>query len=68
MGFLYIEIQLVYSVVLISAVQLSDSVTHTRSFLLFFSIMVSLRRLHVFLCAVQLRPCYLFFLDMRVEI
>ena len=49
-----IEVELIYSVVLISAVQQSDSVIHVyTSFFIFFSIMVYPRRLDIVSCAIQ---------------
>ena len=45
---LFIEVYLIYNVVLISALQQSDSVIHI--FLIFFSIMVNHRILNIVLC------------------
>ena len=45
---LFIEVYLIYNVVLISALQQSDSVIHF--FLIFFSIMVNHRILNIVLC------------------
>ena len=50
----FMEVQLIYNVVLISAVQQSDSVTHIYIFLfVFFSIMVYHRILSTVPCAIQ---------------
>ena len=52
--FFLIEVELIYNVVPISAVQQSDSVLHIYIlFLIFFSIMVYLRRLDIVPCAIQ---------------
>ena len=48
----FIEVKLIYNVVLISAVQQSDSVIHT-SFFIFFSIMVYHKVLNIVPCAIQ---------------
>ena len=50
----FIELQLIYNVVLISAVQKSDSVIHMYTFfLIFFSMMVYCRTLNIAPCAIQ---------------
>ena len=46
----FVEVQLIYNIVLISAVQQSDSVVHTYTF---FSIMIYLRILNIVPCAIQ---------------
>ena len=53
--FLKIEVQLIYNVVLITAIQQSDSVIHiyTVFFKIFFSIMVYHRILNIVPCAIQ---------------
>ena len=48
----FIEVKLIYNVVLISAVQQSDSVIHI-SFFIFFSIMVYHKILNIVPCAIQ---------------
>ena len=50
-----VEVQLIYNVVLTSAIQQSDSVMHINTFffLIFFSIMVYHRILNIVLCAIQ---------------
>ena len=50
--FLFFEVQLIYKVVLISAIQQSDSVIHVHSFHILF-IMVYQKILDIVLCAVQ---------------
>ena len=50
----FIEVQLIHNVVLISAVQKSDSVIHIHTFFfILFSIMVNHRILNIVHCAVQ---------------
>ena len=49
---MFIDIQLTYSVVLISAVWQSDSVIHTLLFFIFFSILVHHRILNIVPCAI----------------
>ena len=54
--FYFIDVYLIYNVVLISAIQQCDSVTHTyiyTFFFIFFSIMVYLRILNIVPCALQ---------------
>ena len=51
--FFFIEVQLIYNVVLISAVQQSDSFIHIHAFFfIFFSIMVYHRILNIVPCAI----------------
>ena len=52
--FYFIEVWLIYSVVLISAVQQSDSLTHIYTFFfIFFSTVVYHRILNIVPCAIQ---------------
>ena len=52
--FILIEVSLNYSVVLITAVQQTDSVIHIYTFIfIFFSIMVYYRILNIVPCAIQ---------------
>ena len=48
-----INVQLIYNVVPVSAVQHSDSVIHVYMLFIFFSIMVYYRILHIVPCAIQ---------------
>ena len=58
--FFLIEVQLIYNVVLISAVQQKDSVIHIYVFFFIFcSIMVYPRRSNIVPCAIQQEPCCL---------
>ena len=49
----FIEVQLIYNVVLISAVQQIDSVIYIYIYFIFFSIMVYHRILNIVPCAIQ---------------
>ena len=65
--YFYWKVQLNHSVVLMSAIQQSDSVTHIY-FFMFFSIMVYHRILNIVLCAMPVGPCFIFFFNIYLSV